>query len=83
MEIDNSSRHKLGDTVILDFFNCGKISIGIISGIKYTDYGKVLYDITLHPFSNEPQNKDLKVTLKDIDSYFIKTEYDELLTPNP
>lgn len=79
MEIDTSSRHKMGDTIILDFFNCGKLSTGTISGIKYTDYGKVLYDITLHPFSNEKGNEELKTVLKDIDSYFVKTEYDELL----
>lgn len=79
MDENNSSRHKIGDVVIINFFNCGKISTGIISGIKYTDYGKVLYDIALYPFSNEPQNKDLKTILKDIDSYFITTEYDDLL----
>jgi len=79
MEIDTSSRHKMGDTIILDFFNCGKLENGTISGIKYTDYGKVLYDITLYPFSNEEGNEDLKTILKDIDSYFVKTEYDELL----
>lgn len=79
MEIDTSSRHKMGDTIILDFFNCGKLATGTISGIKYTDYGKVLYDITLHPFANEKENEELKTILKDIDSYFIKTEYDELL----
>lgn len=82
--IDTSSRHKMGDTIILDFFHCGKLSTGIISGIKYTDYGKVFYDITLHPFSNEKGNEDLKITLKDIDGYFVKTEYDEIINPtNP
>ena len=79
MEIDSSSRHKMGDTVILDFFNCGKLGTGVISGIKYTDYGKVLYDITLRPFTNENGNEELKTTLKDVDSYFVKTEYDDLL----
>lgn len=80
MEIDSSSRHKMGDTVILNFFNCGKLGTGIISGIKYTDYGKVLYDITLRPFSDEEGNENLKTILKDIDSYFVKTEYDDLLS---
>ncbi len=79
MEIDSSSRHKMGDTVILNFFNCGKLGTGIVSGIKYTDYGKVLYDITLRPFSNEAGNENLTTILKDIDSYFVKTEYDDLL----
>lgn len=79
MEKDTSSRHKIGDTIILDFYNCGKLSTGTISGIKYTDYGKVLYDITLYPFSNEEGNEEIKTVLKDIDSFFVKTEYDELL----
>lgn len=79
MELDISSRHEIGDTIVLDFFNCGKLSTGIIAGVKYTDYGKVLYDITLYPFSNEKGNEDLKTTLKDIDSYFVKTEYEEIL----
>lgn len=79
MGIDTSSRHKMGDIVIIDFFNCGKLENGIISGIKYTYYGKVLYDITFHPFSNEENNKDIKIILKDIDSYYVKTEYDELI----
>lgn len=79
MEIDTPSRHKIGDTVILDFFNCGKLGTGIVSGIKFTDYGKILYDITLRPFSNEEENKDLRTILKDVDSYFVKTEYDKLL----
>lgn len=81
MESDNSSRHKMGDTIVLDFFNCGKISTGTISGVKYTDYGKVLYDITLRPFTHEKGNEKITTILKDVDSYFVKTEYDALLNP--
>lgn len=77
--MSTSSRHKIGDVVILDLFTCGRLSTCVISGIKYTDYGKVLYDITLKPFSNEEENKGIVTTLKDIDSYFVKTEYDDLL----
>ena len=79
-ESESTSRHKIGDDVLVDLFVCGKLSNGKISGIKYTDYGKVLYDITLNPFSNEEQNKDLKTILKDVDSYFIKAFYDDLIT---
>ena len=77
--IDTSSRHKIDDTVVLDFYQCGVISTGTISKISYTNYGKVLYDITIKPFSNEPDNKDHEFILKDIDSYFVKTEAEHLL----
>lgn len=76
---DPVARHEIGDTVILNFFHCGKLSTCTIAGVKYTDYGKVLYDITLRPFYNEGNNQNLVTILKDIDSYFVKTEYDELI----
>lgn len=66
------ARHKIGTNIVLNFYECGKIMFGTIAGVKFTDYGKVLYDITLYPFKSEPQNKDLKITLKDIDSYFVE-----------
>jgi hypothetical protein len=78
--IEPSSRHSIGDKVILDFWNCGKIMTGCrVSGVKYTDYGKVLFDITLYPFQNEPGNEEAYTILKDVDSYFVKTEYDDVL----
>lgn len=70
--MNTDSRHKMGEKIILNFFECGKLMFGIVSGIKYTDYGKVLYDVTLYPFKSEPKNKLLKVELKDIDSYYIE-----------
>lgn len=70
--IDPTSRHKIGDKIILNFFNCGKLMFGNIAGVKYIDYGKVLYDITLYPFKHEEGNENIKTTLKDVDSYFIK-----------
>lgn len=70
--MDTSARHGIGTKVILNFFNCGKLMFGNISGVKYSDYGKVLYDITLYPFKNEPDNKDFKTILKDVDSYFVE-----------
>ena len=79
IEMDVSSRHKIGDVVVLNFFTCGILSTCTISGIKYTDYGKVLYDVSLRPFSNEEENKDIVTVLKDIDSYFVKTETDIIL----
>lgn len=70
--MDVTARHDIGSKVILNFFNCGKLMVGNISGVKYTDYGKVLYDITLYPFKNEPGNENIKTTLKDVDSYFVE-----------
>ena len=74
--MDTSSRHKIGDTVVLNFFTCGTLSTCTIASVKYTDYGKVLYDIALRPFSDEPDNENHLTILKDIDSYFVKTEVD-------
>jgi len=70
--MEKESRHKISDTIILNFFKCGKLMFGEISGIKYTDYGKVLYDITLRPFKNEKDNENLTTILKDVDSYFVE-----------
>lgn len=66
------SRHKIGQKVVVNFYECGKLFFGTIAGVKYTDYGKVLYDISLFPFKSEEQNKDLKYTLQNIDSYFVE-----------
>lgn len=73
------SRHEIGDTIKLNFFDCGSLNSGIISGIKYTDYGKVLYDISLYPFRHEEGNETVMTVLKDVDSYFIASHWDELL----
>lgn len=76
---EKNSRHEIGNTIVLDFFQSGKLINGVIAGIKYTDYGKVLYDIKLFPFVGEPQNEEMSTILKDVDSYFVKTEYDEFI----
>jgi len=71
--MDSESRHKISDKVILNFFGCGKLMFGEVSGVKYTNYGKVLYDISLQPFKREDSpDKDYKTTLKDIDSFFVE-----------
>lgn len=73
---NTKSRHSIGDEVVINLFALGKIQLGTIAGIKFTDYGKVLYDIKLFPFYNEEHNKNLHTILKDVDSYFIETEFE-------
>lgn len=77
--MDTSSRHKIGDIIAVNLFTCGVLHGGIISGVKYTDYGKVLYDVTFRPFTNEEDNENITTIFKDVDSYFIKTETDLIL----
>ncbi len=79
-EQNKSSNHEIGDTIKLDFYDCGSLTTGIIAGIKFTDYGKVLYDIKLKPFiSSVHGENDLETILKDVDSYFVKSPIDNLL----
>lgn len=73
--MDTSSRHKIGDKVILNFFDSGTVGICNVAAVKYTDYGKVLYDVSLIPF----QNEEHIVILKDIDSYYVQTEAEKIL----
>ena len=75
--MDSNSRHKMGDNIVLNFFSCGRIFNGIICGFKYTDYGKVLYDIKLKPFSTGPDT-DFSTVLKDVDSYFVQKLEEQL-----
>ena len=82
------SRHEMGDKVFCDFIDSGKLK-GFICGIKFTDHGKVLYDIKLFPFVNdEPlgeeyiDERNMSFILKDIDSLFIKPEFEYLLKPD-
>lgn len=72
------SRYGIGQSVIVHLFGCGRFT-GFISAITFNDKGKVRYDVSLYPFTNEPDNKEIITTLKDIDSYFVATEYDEQL----
>ena len=42
-----------------------------IAGVKFTDYGKVLYDIRSFPYKEEPQNSDLFFLIRDVDSCLV------------
>ena len=72
------SRHQISDVIVVDFYESGKLT-GEIIAIKFTDYGKVLYDIRIRPFASEKNNKEFTQILLNIDSYFVKTEYDIIL----
>jgi len=77
------SRHQIGEVVVLDFGKCGKLHSCKVAGVKFTDYGKVLYDISLHPYGEEPDeyNNHLIVnTLRDIDSCRVKDPIEDALS---
>jgi hypothetical protein len=78
-EATGISNKKIGDTVWLYFFECGKIGPCEIAAITYTNYGKVKYDVMMKPFKSEPQSADLTTIVSNIDSYFVKTESEIIL----
>lgn len=80
MSIEIPSRHELGDNVVVVFPNCGRLINGIVSGIKFTNRGKVLYDITLQTLIFECKNE---AVLTDIDSYYVKSIFDILIEQGP
>lgn len=64
-----TSNHKIGDTVVLDFGQAGKLFGVKIAGVKFTDFGKVLYDVSIQPYPpDEHENEKIINILKDIDS---------------
>lgn len=71
------SRHQIGEEVVLSFYESGKLTNAFISGVRFTDYGKVLYDVTIYPFPSEEENKEIGTTLVAVDSYFVKPLGDE------
>lgn len=72
------SRHQIGDPVILNFHQSGKLTNCFIENIHFTA-GKVYYDVKIFPFKGDPNNhpdpryseEDLANTLQMIDSYFV------------
>lgn len=75
----------MGDAVVLDFGQAGKLHSCHVSGIKFTDYGKVLYDIDIHPYGTEPDEQDNHLivnVLKDIDSCRVLSVIESILPNN-
>lgn len=70
--MEQKARHNINTKVIINFYECGKLMFGTVAATKFTNNGKVLYDIDLLPFKSEPDYKTHKITLKDIDSYFVE-----------
>ena|ERR1017187_2345917 len=70
----------IGQPVILSFFESGNLNKCFIASVKFTDYGKVLYDIKIYPFKkDEIKNEETFTILKDVDSLFVKSEYENIL----
>lgn len=61
-----TSYHAVGDIVDLDFQNSKYMKGCSVAGVKFTDYGKVLYDIRV-PFLLE----DDTVLLEGVDSIVV------------
>ncbi len=59
------SRYEIGEQVDLDFQNSKYLKNCIVESVKFTDYGKVLYDIKV------PLGYENFITLYDIDSALV------------
>lgn len=64
------SSHSIGDSVDIDFKNSKYIKGCKVAAVKFTDYGKVLYDIAV-PFAY-----DYTTVLQNLDSILIVENID-------
>lgn len=64
------TRPEIGNSIIVNLGTAGQFS-GIVVDKKYTT-GKVLYDIEVFPFQDEPKSQTLKTKFENVDSYFIE-----------
>lgn len=69
------ARLKMGHPCVLQFGKNGKHGIVrncIVAGYKFTDYGKVLYDVRIFPYKGDEdeseQAQEINYLLRDIDS---------------
>ena len=73
-------RHNLGDTVLLEFYKCGRLMHCTIEGIHYKRHsGIIRYDVAIYPHFDEEGDEDFKIILKDIDEHNVRKEWDEPL----
>ena len=61
------SNHKIGDVVILDFYDAGKIDNCIVSEVHFSE-GNVSYDIEI----TVKVQDDFKTIIKSVDAEFVK-----------
>lgn len=70
-----NSKINVGDSCIIDLHGSGIIKDCTVSAVKFTDYGKVLYDIkVLIYFGEDSQPTHHETIFKDVDSYFVKND---------
>jgi len=74
--IFNYSKPEVGEDCIVNFGGCGIILNCKVSSKKYTDFGKVFYDVKFKPFKGEDTEGEYQTEIKDIDGYFIEREQD-------
>jgi len=65
------SDKKIGDAVVVNLGHSGLIRDCFIRAVKFTE-SKVLYDVEVFPFLDEPDNEHLSVLLIDVKSYYVE-----------
>jgi hypothetical protein len=67
------SHFQPGDKCILQFYNSGLVERATILAVKFTIYGKVLYDISINTsFVNDEITSGEQAIIKDVDSNYVK-----------
>jgi hypothetical protein len=74
-QIKLPSAYQVGDIVDVNFSKENKLQQVTVCAVKFTSYGKVLYDIalTLDPEESDEPYQELDHTkVYDVDSFFVK-----------
>lgn len=70
--LECSSRHGMGAEVRVEFNpTLGKFLIGTVCGVKFTDYGKVLYDVRFEVPDLTNETPGGSTIIHDVDSAFV------------
>lgn len=73
------SRFQIGTAVVVNFGTAGVV-FGEVSAAKFSA-GIVFYDVDVYPFTDEPNNMKMFITLKDIKSYYVEDPQDRFKKP--
>jgi hypothetical protein len=69
----NSKLH-IGEPAVVNFGVAGLFH-GTVAAVKFAS-GQVYYDIEVHPFHEEPENKHITTLLRDVRGYFVEKATD-------
>lgn len=70
------SKPEIGEDCVLNFGVCGVIVNCTVSSKKYTDCGKVFYDIKFKPFKGEESDGEYITEIENVDGYFVERAHD-------